>query len=78
MNLPVKIKKVKEHKQQLSLMPNAMKVLEKRYLKKDETGKPVETAEDMFRRVARNIASADLLYDPTVNIKEIEDEFYAA
>lgn len=35
-------------------------------------------AEDMFRRVARNIASADLLYDPTVNIKEIEDEFYAA
>ena len=78
MNLPVKTKKVKEHKQQLSLMPNAMKVLEKRYLKKDETGKPVETAEEMFRRVARNIASADLLYDPTVNIKEIEDEFYAA
>ncbi len=78
MNLPVKIKKVKEHKQQMSLMPNAMKVLEKRYLKKDETGKPLETAEEMFRRVARNIASADLLYDPTVNIKEIEDEFYAA
>jgi ribonucleoside-diphosphate reductase alpha chain len=78
MNLPVKTKKVKEHKQQLTLMPNAMKVLEKRYLKKDEAGKPVETAEDMFRRVARNIASADLLYDPTVNIKEIEDEFYAA
>lgn len=78
MNLPVKIKKVKEHKQQLGLMPNAMKVLEKRYLKKDETGKPIETAEEMFRRVARNIASADLLYDPTVNIKEIEDEFYAA
>lgn len=78
MNLPIKIKKVKENKQQLSLMPNAMKVLEKRYLKKDEAGKLVEMAEDMFRRVARNIASADLLYDPTVNIKEIEDEFYAA
>lgn len=29
MNLPIKIKKVKENKQQLSLMPNAMKVLEK-------------------------------------------------
>lgn len=77
-HLPFKIRKVKGQKQQLSLMPNAMKVLEKRYLKRDEAGKPTETAEEMFRRVARNIASADLLYDPTVNIKEIEDEFYSA
>lgn len=71
-----KTRKVKGHKQQLSLTSNAMKVLEKRYLKKDDTGKPVETAEDMFRRVAKNIASADLLYDPTADIKEIEEEFY--
>jgi ribonucleoside-diphosphate reductase alpha chain len=59
-----------------NLAPNALKVLEKRYLKKDDTGKPIETPEDMLRRVARNIASADLLYDPTANVKEIEEGFY--
>ncbi len=69
-------KRAKGHKPQFSLAPNALKVLEKRYLKKDDTGKPIETAEDMFRRVAKNIASADLLFDTTANVKEIEDEFY--
>ena len=43
-----------------SLSPNALKVLEKRYLKKDEEGKVVETPEDLFTRVAKSIASADL------------------
>ena len=43
-----------------SLSPNALKVLEKRYLKKDEEGKVVETPGDLFTRVARSIASADL------------------
>ncbi|MBI5144076.1 MAG: hypothetical protein HZA30_03310, partial [Candidatus Omnitrophica bacterium] len=44
------------------LSENAKKVLEKRYLKKDGSGNPVETAEDMFRRVAKNIATADSYY----------------
>ncbi len=44
------------------LSQNARKVLEKRYLKKDIKGLPIETAEDMFRRVAKNIASADAFY----------------
>lgn len=77
-HLSSKTKKISSQKRQLSLMPNALKVLEKRYLKRDEAGKPAETAEEMFRRVAKNIASADILYDPAANIKEIEDEFYTA
>ncbi len=38
------------------LCPNALKVLEKRYLKKDDDGKAIEKPSDMFIRVAQNIA----------------------
>lgn len=58
------------------LSPNAIKVLEKRYLKKDEKGKVIETPEDMFRRVAENIASADLIYNPKADIYKTAEEFY--
>ncbi len=44
------------------LTANAVKVLERRYLKKDEDGKVVETPQELFTRVAENIASADALY----------------
>ena len=47
--------------QRPELTDNAMKVLEKRYLKKDESGKVKESPQIMFRRVANNIAQADLL-----------------
>ena len=43
----------------LRLAANARKVLEARYLKKDENG-PVESPEEMFRRVAREIARVDV------------------
>ena len=46
----------------LGFTPNALKVLEKRYLKKNEEGKIVETPPELFKRVARSIASADLHY----------------
>ena len=52
----------------LVLSENAIQVLERRYLKKDETGRPVETPKGMFWRVARNIALMDALYDPDVFI----------
>lgn len=45
---------------------NAIAVLQRRYLRKDATGKPIETANDMFWRVARNIALMDMLYDSRV------------
>lgn len=45
-----------------SLSSNARTVLEKRYLVKDKSGKPVETPEDMFWRVATVVAEADRRY----------------
>src|SRR5471032_1136487 len=48
-----------------SLSRNARTVLEKRYLVKDRTGKPVETPEDMFWRVATVVAEADRRYGAT-------------
>jgi len=43
-------------KRSLQLSPNALTVLEKRYLIKDDAGQPVEEAADLFWRVARTVA----------------------
>ncbi len=43
----------------LNLSKNAVTVLNKRYLKRDNSGNTVETAEDMFRRVAKTINAAE-------------------
>jgi len=60
-----------------SLSENARKVLEKRYLKKDDSGKVVETPADMFRRVAKNIATADSYYGKSRDeVIRTEEEFY--
>jgi ribonucleoside-diphosphate reductase alpha chain len=59
------------------LTPNAITVLEKRYLTKDETGKPAETPEDLFWRVARTIAEADRRYGASVGAaEEVAHAFY--
>lgn len=57
---------------------NARKVLEKRYLKKDENGNPVEKPEDMLRRVALNIAQAESNYGKSKDIKSVAENFYQA
>jgi ribonucleoside-diphosphate reductase alpha chain len=59
-----------------AISDNARKVLERRYLKKDDSGAVIETAEDMFRRVANNIAQADRIYDAGADIKKTEDIFF--
>ena len=59
-----------------SLSENAIRVLERRYLEKGEDGDLVETPEEMFRRVARNIASADRNYDPNADTRKTEEEFF--
>jgi ribonucleoside-diphosphate reductase alpha chain len=56
---------------------NALEVLEKRYLVKNEEGEVVETPDQMFRRVARNIAAVDDLYEDRDRRGE-EEEFFRA
>ncbi len=58
-----------------SLTSNALTVLAKRYLKKDDQGRVNETPEEMFRRVANNVAQADHLYGGT-NVHVTEEEFF--
>ena len=48
-----------------ALSENALRVLEKRYLKKDETGKVTETPRELFWRVSWNLAQADAFYGAT-------------
>jgi len=65
-----------ETEAKIELTENAIVVLEKRYLKKDNLGKIIETADDMFRRVARHIASAELKYDQEADVEFWQDKFY--
>ena len=59
------------------LSANAMKVLEKRYLKRDSKGLLTETPEELFRRVAKNIAAADSYYGKSeADVKKAEEEFF--
>ena len=51
-----------EARHSLDLNANALTVLERRYLVKDDHGKPVERPEDLFWRVARTIAAPDRTY----------------
>jgi ribonucleoside-diphosphate reductase alpha chain len=61
----------------LNLTSNALKVLEKRYLKKDEEGRVVESPEEMFRRVARAVASAEANYGKSqAETEYVEEAFY--
>ncbi len=63
----------------LGFAPNALKVLEKRYLKKNEEGDVVETAGDLFRRVAGFIAGADRQYGAgEEQVGALAEEFYRA
>ena len=60
-----------------TLSQNARTVLEKRYLVKDKSGKPVETPEDMFWRVATTIAEADRRYGATdKQVEKAANQFY--
>ena len=56
------------------LTVNALEVLRRRYLLRDEEGKIVETPAQAFRRVARAIAKVDKEYGR--NLKESEKVFY--
>lgn len=65
-----------ETEEAISLTRNALLVLQKRILARDADGRIVETPEDMFRRVARSIASADLEYGTPADAEESEQGFF--
>ncbi|MGI6153181.1 MAG: vitamin B12-dependent ribonucleotide reductase [Christensenellaceae bacterium] len=58
------------------LSSNAVTVLERRYLKKNEDGSPAEKPEDMFMRVARAVAQADDGFDVDADIEKQANIFY--
>src|SRR4026209_1510471 len=61
----------------VTLTQNARTVLEKRYLIKNEKGKPVETPEDLFWRVATVVRAADGRYGATdTTVESVAEEFY--
>ena len=60
----------------LKLTVNAIRVLQRRYLLRDEQGKIIETPSQMVRRVAKEVVKADKLYDKRADLAKTEEEFY--
>ncbi|MCX5726458.1 MAG: vitamin B12-dependent ribonucleotide reductase [Candidatus Saganbacteria bacterium] len=60
----------------LKLSVNALQVLARRYLLKDENGNIVETPKALMQRIARTIAKADRKYDKNADIRKTEEEFF--
>jgi ribonucleoside-diphosphate reductase alpha chain len=61
----------------LPLSDNSVAVLLRRYLMKDEDGRPMERPEDMFRRVAENVALAERNYNATdEEVQQTAETFY--
>jgi ribonucleoside-diphosphate reductase alpha chain len=59
------------------LSKNALTVLENRYLNRDDQGKVVETPAQLFRRVAKHVASCEPKWGASAQAtQEIEDTFY--
>jgi ribonucleoside-diphosphate reductase alpha chain len=67
---------IREIAGELPLSPNAVVVLKRRYLKKDDRGEVAEAAPEMFRRVAETIAQVDRLYDPKAEVAATTRKFY--
>ncbi|PPD58053.1 adenosylcobalamin-dependent ribonucleoside-diphosphate reductase [Dehalogenimonas etheniformans] len=61
---------------EVKLSANGLRVLEKRYLRRNRIGEMIETPEDMFHRVAKAVASAEFKYKSKANAGSVENEFY--
>jgi ribonucleoside-diphosphate reductase alpha chain len=59
----------------ITLSDNALRVLERRYLAKDGQGKVTENPQDLFRRVARHIASAEARFNAQADVTFYEEAF---
>jgi len=59
------------------LTPNALRVLEARYLRRNEAGECIETPGELFHRVAKAIADVELTYGASETERQAwEDRFY--
>ncbi|HSL01704.1 MAG TPA: vitamin B12-dependent ribonucleotide reductase [Rubrobacteraceae bacterium] len=58
----------------IDLTENAVAVLKKRYLKKNEQGEAIEEPIDMFRRVARNIAEGEFRFKEGEDARALYEE----
>lgn len=66
-----------EENKDFELTENSIKVLERRYLKKDDQGQVVETPDELFRRVAGAIAEPEKKYGASADeVREIDGKFY--
>jgi ribonucleoside-diphosphate reductase alpha chain len=62
----------------ITLSENALRVLESRYLKKDDSGKVIETPEELFERVAKAIAEVEHEYGATKEeIEDLTEKFFS-
>lgn len=66
----------KSKKAIIFISENSRLVLERRYLKKDDTGKIIESPEQLFKRVASHIAAAERNYDEKADVRAVERQFY--
>ena len=57
---------------------NSIQVQNRRYLSKDENGEVIEDSDGMIRRVAHNIAQAELNYNASssFDLQEVEEDFF--
>lgn len=74
--LPVRLDRSFLIKNGIALSDNAMRVLERRYLRTDAEGKVIETPEQMFRRVAQHIAGPEKKYGGEDRVAKMAEIFY--
>jgi ribonucleoside-diphosphate reductase alpha chain len=58
------------------LSPNALRVLEARYLRRDAAGQVIERPEGLFRRVAHGVAAAESAFGADREAEEWEETFH--
>lgn len=60
----------------VTLSHNAVRVLQARYLRRDETGEIIENPDELFQRVARAVAAAETQHGGPTAAQRSEEDFY--